>query len=748
MSGSRFGRIGGASVGTKIILPYVLLTLVVAGVGAFVVTNLVTGSLQERFNNQLLDAGRVVAERMVAYEQERLAVLRLVANSEGVPEGVSAGDGAALAGIVPQIAANGGADAVILLDEQGQEVYSWWRGVDTADEEAGTGLDFSQVEDVRLVLRGFVDAFGDKRVFLGRAPAGLMLFTVGPVRPGAEPAGAVLVGSELHQMVVGLTETALARVTLYDQEGNVLSTTLGSSEGEGNDELLEPSFRYEMVLAMLQESPAHYRVVTEAADSQVPLRHIEVLNQNYQLAYGDWRLRDRSFGLFSVALPSNFIVSAAATSRNLLSLLFSLATVAVFTLGFFIARRIVQPIDRLVEVSVAVTQGDLAQRTGIRRHDEIGVLADSFDTMTTRLAERNQQLQARAGELQAILHSIADGVIMLNAANQIVTLNPAAEQLLQDMSHNFSLGPLRELGQESAAEDKNEKVTAGTRRQTLRRYQIGNRTLSALASPVMTSEGQHAGTVIVLRDMTAEVEAENIKSAFITSISHELRTPLTIVKAYSTFALKAGQGRFDDDLLHYLRKIKSASSQLERHINQLIHISEIQAGTISLDKRPEELAQVIGKVSESWQETVESKGLSLVVELPPEPVRVLADFDRLSWAIENLVSNAHNYTDAGGQITLRVQREQSEARLEVIDSGVGIDAADLPHLFNRFFRASNEINFRVGGIGLGLYISRAIVEMHDGRIWAQSKLGAGSVFTIALPLAPEEKSLNGSGSSG
>jgi signal transduction histidine kinase len=282
----------------------------------------------------------------------------------------------------------------------------------------------------------------------------------------------------------------------------------------------------------------------------------------------------------------------------------------------------------------------------------------------------------------------------------------------------------------------------------LRRYQIGNRTLSALAAPVMTPEGQHAGTVIVLRDMTTEVEAENLKSAFITSISHELRTPLTIVKAYSSFLAKAGQGRLDEDLLLYARKIKSASSQLERHINQLIHISEIQAGTISLDMKQEELAQVIGKAAESWQEPLESKGLSLVMQLPPEPLRVLADFDRLSWAIENLLSNAHNYTDAGGQVTVRLQRDRAEARLEVIDSGVGIDAADLPHLFDRFFRTSNEVNYRVGGIGLGLYISRAIIEMHDGRIWAQSKLGAGSTFTITLPLASEERNLNGSSSPG
>jgi signal transduction histidine kinase len=724
------GRVGGASVGTKIILPYLLLTLVVAGVGAFVVTNLVTGSLQERFNNQLLDAGRVVAERMVAYEQERLTLLRLIANSQGVPEALSAGDQAALTALVPQIAATGNAAAVILLNQNGGEIYSWWAAPPSTPSESAAVLDFSQAEAVQRVLSGYEDEFGDKRVFLGRTPTATILFTVGPVWQGEEQVGAILIGTDLNEMAVGLTETALARVTLYDHEGDVLATTLGSPDV--NDRLLEPSFRYEMVLALLQESPAHYRVVTQAADSQVPLRSVELLNQTYQLAYGDWRLRDHSFGLFSVALPSNFIVNTAATSRNLLSLLFSLATVAVFTLGFFIARRIVQPIDRLVEVSVAVTQGDLEQRTGIRRSDEIGLLADSFDLMTTRLAQRNQQLSERASELQAILHSIADGVIVLGADDQIVTSNPAAQRLLQEMSHNFSLGPLRELGQESA----------------VRRYQIGNRTLSALAAPIMTPNNQTAGTVIVLRDITDEVEAENLKSAFITSISHELRTPLTIVKAYSGFLLTRGRGQLSEDLLQYIHKIKNASAQLERHINQLIHISEIQAGTINLHKKQQELAQVIGRVAESWQEPLANKGLALVIQVPPEPVWVVADSDRLGWAIENLVSNAHNYTPAGGRITLHLYHNHTEARLDVIDTGVGIDTADLPHLFNRFFRANNEANFSVGGVGLGLYISRAIIEMHDGRIWAQSKVGSGTTFSVALPLASDKRDLNGNPSTG
>src|SRR5690606_33088796 len=129
--------------------------------------------------------------------------------------------------------------------------------------------------------------------------------------------------------------------------------------------------------------------------------------QQYLLAFGDWRLRDQSFGMFSVALPSNFIVNAAATSRDLFMALFALATVAVFSAGFIIARRITKPLYRLVETAVAVTEGNLERRSGILGGDEIGQLALSFDQMTETLARSNRRLTEKASELAAIVESIA-----------------------------------------------------------------------------------------------------------------------------------------------------------------------------------------------------------------------------------------------------------------------------------------------------------------------------------------------------
>jgi signal transduction histidine kinase len=730
-----------ASIGTRIILPYLLLTLAVAAIGAYVVTNLVTGSLQERFHNQLLDAGRTVSESMVRYEQERLEILRLVAGTDGVPEALAAGDEEALAKLVPQVIKNSrSVEAVELLDAHGLEIYGWQHPPGQAIDagETRSGADYTRLEDVRLVLDGFVDEFGEKRALLTQTPYGLMIFTVGPVyRSGGsrELVGAVMVGTYVHRVLVETSESAVAKVTLYNRDGTVIDTTLGGGQEGVAQSLGEPSDQYDTVLKLLQESNNRYQVVVSEAGEEVPLRQVDVLNQQYVLAFGDWRLRGQSFGLFSVALPSNFIVTTATFSRNVLSLIFSLATVAVFTIGFFIARRITRPLSRLVETSVAVAAGDLEQRTGIQSRDEIGSLATSFDVMTEKLSERNRQLVEQASKLEAILNSIADGVIVLDTDGQVVTSNPAAQRVLADMSNDFPTAPMHELADGSlVSASQGSDGTEVTKLQGPRRYQVGSRVLSALAAPVVTPGGDQLGSVVVLRDITREVEADRLKDQFITGISHELRTPLTAIKGYSELLMMTSQNNLDERRLEFVRTIGENASQLLHHINELIDISQIHAGTLGLDKERLRFSELVGEVVESWRERMETKGLSLRARLSGGGVWVFGDRSRLVWAMDNLLSNAYNYTLAGGRITVRVYRENGEACVDVSDTGVGVAAADQAYLFTRFFRANNELTFGVRGVGLGLFITRAIIEAHGGRVWAQSELSVGSTFSLALPV--------------
>lgn len=552
-----------------------------------------------------------------------------------------------------------------------------------------------------------------------------MFFTISPLFFAGRPVGAALVGTYVHRMLLDLTRNAVAHVTLYDQDGQILDTSLG-----GGKEGIQAIFQndpagFEAVMATLTESPQMYQTVSQNVDRSVPYRYVNVFGQQYALAFGEWQMRDQSFGLYSVALPSNFLVSTLATSRYQFTAVFALAVVAVFVGGFMIARRITVPVNRLVETAEAVTAGDLDRRSGIQKRDEIGRLAQSFDQMTETLATRNRELLSKSSQLEAIVNSIADGVIVLDNDNQIINTNPAAHRLLENMPEDFMTDSLLQILAPPA--DASNDISA------IQRYEIGSRVLSASAAPVKSPEGEKIGNVIVLRDITQRAEAENLKSAFITSISHELRTPLTIIKLYTHLVEQSGNGQMSDQQRQFIQTISKESDQLEHQINQLINLSEIQAGTIYMERQRVDVAALLGELGAKWLPRYEAKGVALSVDLPQLEMWVDADIENLEWAVDNLVSNALNYTPQGGRVALSVTAVDDNVCVAVQDNGIGVPATDQSHLFERFFRVNNEINMTARGMGLGLYITRTIVEMHEGEVSVISKLGEGSTFTICLP---------------
>ncbi|MEW5960715.1 MAG: HAMP domain-containing sensor histidine kinase, partial [Chloroflexota bacterium] len=281
------------------------------------------------------------------------------------------------------------------------------------------------------------------------------------------------------------------------------------------------------------------------------------------------------------------------------------------------------------------------------------------------------------------------------------------------------------------------------------RFEMGRRVLSALSAPVMTPTGAQLGSVVVLRDITREVESEKLKDDFITSVSHELRTPLVAIKGYNDLLRMTATGKLDKQQMNFIETIDANAQDLLNLIQEMLDLSQIDAGELGVDHDRLNLSKLVQIEAGLWLDKMAEKELSFTINISPLPVWVEGDWNRLTWVMRNLLKNANDYTLPGGQVELSLTAENGQAQVAVKDTGVGISKEHQRFLFTRFFRAIHEEStYEVSGAGLGLYMSKAIIEAHCGQIWVETEANRGSTFGFRLPVieppelrAPDEEPL-------
>jgi signal transduction histidine kinase len=258
----------------------------------------------------------------------------------------------------------------------------------------------------------------------------------------------------------------------------------------------------------------------------------------------------------------------------------------------------------------------------------------------------------------------------------------------------------------------------------------------------MTDNGNPAGTVLVMRDVTRDVAAERLKDDFINNISHELRTPLTVIKGYSDL-LKLDEKQAQIAVYKKaMAEIFANAASLERMIGRLIDLSEMASGALRLDMRRTGLNRLVMETLGEWDEALRKSGLTAQIHMVVEDLIIKADKQRLQWAFDAILENIAQYCPQGGDLDVNLSRLESAALIQFRDPGVGISGEDLPHVFKRFYRGNpidgdgNILDPR--GMGQGLYIVKSVVEAHGGRVWVESEIGKGSVFSLLLPLAEEK----------
>jgi signal transduction histidine kinase len=264
---------------------------------------------------------------------------------------------------------------------------------------------------------------------------------------------------------------------------------------------------------------------------------------------------------------------------------------------------------------------------------------------------------------------------------------------------------------------------------------LTRRALSVSSRVVKDEQGRFAGAALAYKDVTDFMRALEVKEEFVASVSHELRTPLTSIHGFTSLVLERED--LPDDVRQQLGVVERNVHRLDRLVSDLLQTAQVERGQVHLERERTDIARLVRQSVDSARPAVEAGGLTLRTRLP-ESLMVRVDPQRFAQVVDNLVSNAVKYTPAGGRVEVDLSVTHDRVELVVLDTGIGISMRDRNHVFSRFFRTQQAHRKSIQGVGLGLSITKAIVDSHGGRIEVESEEGRGSTFRIRLPLDQSE----------
>ncbi|MGM0522731.1 MAG: sensor histidine kinase [Bacillota bacterium] len=353
----------------------------------------------------------------------------------------------------------------------------------------------------------------------------------------------------------------------------------------------------------------------------------------------------------------------------------------------------------------------------------------SFNRMARQIEQRIAQLDQRNQIFNHVLNAMSDGVLAVNVDKSLLVSSKQAEKvvrLFQDDSAEQQIMPseflpLIDRAIEDNAVIKHMSVKHG------RHYAL-------LFSPLV-KKNQVVGVVMMLRDVTEEVQLDELRELFVANVSHELRTPISLLQGYSE-AIVDGVAETKEDQQELARVILDESERMGRLVNDLLDLAKIKSGHIELNKDWYPVKEFVNRLTGKFAHKAAEKGVQVVSEVDARISALLFDYDRLEQVFTNLIDNALRYTEKG-KITVRVKQTVTGVTFDVLDTGTGMDAANLPFVFERFYKADKARTRNKTGTGLGLAIAKEIVEAHEGTIGVKSEIGQGTTFTITLPMVNE-----------
>ena len=528
--------------------------------------------------------------------------------------------------------------------------------------------------------------------------------------------------NQLRQTLETFSSTAPARLEVINNAQTIIATNQGLDQSSIGNQTTDADARN--VLLYQNELRSEY----SDPETDAPI----------------YKLIKPIFGTTQTTLLGVLVIEANmeqiySQNNNIIDLFLQSSILAVgvaLLISFVLSQGLTRPIENMRQQALRISEGVYNYPAEVYGYDELGELTMTINELAVKVKDAQESTESERQRLDGILRHMTDGVIGTDQRGRVLLVNDRALQLLnirQEQAIGHSILRLLNIESQIALKGLLQKDTEVMIKHTDKGV---DSILKGEFSIIRRETGFVTGVVCVLTDVTEQEKTEQEQRDFVSNVSHELRTPLTRIKSYSE-ALSDGAWRDEKIAPQFLDVIQSESNRMIRMIANLLDLSKMDGGQITLQTDYVDLKRIINHILDRLVFTLESDSnagnYNFVREFTTRDIYVDIDQDRMTQVIDNILNNAVKYSPDGGTITVKIEDNHRSVIVRITDEGLGISKQDAEKLFDRFYRVDKARSREQGGSGLGLAISKEVIELHGGSIWVDSVEGEGSTFNFELP---------------
>ena len=441
----------------------------------------------------------------------------------------------------------------------------------------------------------------------------------------------------------------------------------------------------------------------------------------------------RNIGSVLLHSPVTGITETLVRAVSILALSLLAALILAVGLGIFYSLLFTRPLKAMNRTALEITRGNYSARTGVERTDELGQLSNSIDTLASELGSTINQLFQEKGKLKDILSSISEGIVAFDKSLRLVSVNYALSEIMNRPDPYLNEDVKKDLNNLDV-ETQLTKVMEEKMPSRMVKDWLGKK-LMFTCSPIVDNLGAVTGSVALVQDISESARLEQLRRDFVANVSHEFRTPLTVIRG-SLEALVDGTVEKSEDVKRYQQRMLSETRVLERLVGDLLELSRLQSGKITINKEKIHIPNLLADAVKSLQTIAEKKGIKIGYLAEQDMAPMLGDYDRLRQLFVIFLDNAIKYSPKNTKVSVETNYLGRNTLSVIIrDQGYGIAPDELAHIWDRFYKADNSRNSK--GTGLGLAIAKHLLELQDALVTVQSEVGKGTIVEIKLRLERE-----------